>query len=98
MDTFVDTPQTELRPTLDRLRAAWQAQRPDLAQRQADLQRLRDALKRRLDEMARTIAADFGHRSLHESRIADGMTVLNEIDHLLKHLRRWMMPHRVGVG
>lgn len=98
MDTPADTPQTELRPTLDRLRAAWQAQRPDLARRQADLQRLRDALKRRLDEMARTIAADFGHRSLHESRIADGMTVLNEIDHLLKHLRRWMMPRRVGVG
>ena len=98
MDTPADTPQTELRPTLDRLRAAWRAQRPDHAQRQADLQRLRDALKRRLDEMARTIAADFGHRSLHESRIADGMTVLNEIDHLLKHLRRWMMPHRVGVG
>lgn len=98
MDTPADTPQTELRPTLDRLRAAWQAQRPDLARRQVDLQRLRDALKRRLDEMARTIAADFGHRSLHESRIADGMTVLNEIDHLLKHLRRWMMPRRVGVG
>ena len=98
MDTPADTPLTELRPTLDRLRAAWQARRPDFAQRQADLRRLRDALKRRLDEMARTIAADFGHRSLHESRIADGMTVLNEIDHLLKHLRRWMMPHRVGVG
>lgn len=98
MDTPADTPATELPSTLNRLRVAWQARRPDLAQRQADLQRLRDALKRRLDEMARTIAADFGHRSLHESRIADGMTVLNEIDHLLKHLRRWMQPRRVGVG
>ncbi|HZV37236.1 MAG TPA: aldehyde dehydrogenase family protein, partial [Pseudoxanthomonas sp.] len=93
-----DTPVSELRPTFDRLRAAWQAQRPDRAQRSADLLRLREALKRRLDDMARTIAADFGHRSLHESRIADGMTVLNEIDHLRKHLRGWMKPKRVGVG
>ena len=48
--------------------------------------------------MADTIAADFGHRSRHESLIADGMTVLNEIDHLASHLRRWMKPRRVGVG
>ena len=26
------------------------------------------------------------------------MTVLSEIDHLLKHLRGWMKPRRVGVG
>ena len=26
------------------------------------------------------------------------MTALNEIDHLLKHLRGWMNPRRVGVG
>jgi len=93
-----DTPLHDLQPTLDRLRAAWQANKPDYAQRRDDLLRLRAALKRRLDEMARTIAADFGHRSLDESRIADGMTALNEIDHLLRHLRRWMKPRRVGVG
>jgi len=93
-----DTPLHDLQPTLERLHAAWRANKPDYAQRRGDLQRLRDALKRRLDEMARTIAADFGHRSLDESRIADGMTALNEIDHLLKHLRGWMKPRRVGVG
>ena len=88
----------ELAPTLARLRAAWQANRPGYRQRRDDLQRLRDAVKRRLDEMAAAISADFGHRSPHESRIADGMTVLNEIDHLRKHLRGWMKPRRVGVG
>ena len=98
MDMNADTPVAALRPTFDRLRAAWQARKPDRAQRDADLLRLRAALKRRMDEMARTIAADFGHRSLHESRIADGMTVLNEIDHLRKHLRGWMKPKRIGVG
>ncbi|KAF1712222.1 coniferyl aldehyde dehydrogenase [Pseudoxanthomonas kalamensis DSM 18571] len=93
-----ETAVPELRPTLERLRAAWQARKPDLQQRRDDLQRLRDALKRRMDEMASVVAADFGHRSLHETRIADGMTVLTEIDHLRKHLRGWMRPRRVGVG
>jgi coniferyl-aldehyde dehydrogenase len=93
-----DTPVADLAPTLQRLRQAWQARKPDYAQRRGDLQRLRDALKRRLPEMADTIAADFGHRSRHETLIADGMTVLNEIDHLASHLRRWMKPKRVGVG
>ncbi len=98
MDTALDTLASDLPATLGQLRHAWQARKPDYAQRRDDLLRLREALKRRLDEMARTIAEDFGHRSLHESRIADGMTVLNEIDHLRKHLRRWMKPRRVGVG
>ena len=94
----MDTPLAELQPTLDRLRSAWQARKPDAAQRRDDLRRLRDALRRRLPEMAEAIAADFGHRSRHESLIADGMTVLNEIDHLASQLRRWMKPRRVGVG
>lgn len=54
-------------------------------------------MKRKLDAMATTIAADFGHRLDAESVVADGMTVLNDIDHLLKHLRRWMKPVR-GAG
>ncbi len=93
-----DTPVAELPDTLARLRAAWQAGKPGLAQRRDDLLRLRAALKRRLPEMADAISADFGHRSREESLVADGMTVLNEIDHLRRHLRRWMKPRRVGVG
>jgi coniferyl-aldehyde dehydrogenase len=83
---------------LNTLRKAWQANRPTLAQRRDDLQRLRTALKRRLPDMTEAIAADFGHRSAHESLIADGMTVLTEIDHLLSQLRRYAKPRRVGVG
>jgi coniferyl-aldehyde dehydrogenase len=98
MDLAADTPAAELRPTLARLRAAWQAGKPGYAQRRDDLRRLRQALKSRLDDMARTISADFGHRSPHETLIADGMAVLGEIDHLLEHLRRWIKPQRVGVG
>lgn len=92
------TDPAELPALLHTLRAAWQANRPSLDQRRDDLQRLRAALKARMPEMAETIAADFGHRSTHESLIADGMTVLGEIDHLLRHLRRWARPRPVGVG
>ncbi|HRO28308.1 MAG TPA: coniferyl aldehyde dehydrogenase [Luteimonas sp.] len=98
MDPAADSPVSALPATLARLRAAWQARKPDAVQRRDDLQRLRAALKRRLPEMAAAIAADFGHRSTHESLIADGMTVLTEVDHLRRHLRGWMKPRRVGVG
>jgi coniferyl-aldehyde dehydrogenase len=93
-----NTAPASLPAILHTLRSAWQANRPSLAQRRSDLQRLRASLKARLPQMAEAIAADFGHRSTHESLIADGMTVLNEIDHLLGHLRGWMRPRRVGVG
>lgn len=44
--------------------------------------------------MAGAVAVDFGHRSHDESLLADGMTVLTAIDHLLRHLRGWMKPRR----
>ena len=98
MDPSSETPATELRPTLDRLRSAWQARKPGYEQRRDDLQRLRKVFKARMERMATIVSEDFGGRSRHESLIADGMTVLGEIDHLLRQLRGWMRPRRVGVG
>ncbi len=89
---------TNLQQRLAQLRGAWQQHKPDFQQRRDDLQRLRAAFKARVPAMAEAIAADFGHRSKHESVIADGMTVTGEIDHLLSHLRSWMRPERIGVG
>ena len=98
MENFIDTQPSELAPTLQRLRSNWQASKPDYAQRMDDLGRLRHALRLRMDEMAEAVGKDFSHRAKAETRIADGMTVLNDIDHLRKHLRKWMRPTRVGVG
>ena len=98
MDIPADTPVAELEPVRARLRAAWQANRPGYAQRRDDLERLRAVFKARLEDMADAVSADFGSRSRHETLIADGMTVLGEIDHLRRHLRGWMRPRRVGVG
>ncbi len=88
----------ELAPTLDRLKAAWRTKKPDYAQRMDDLARLKAAFKARMGEMAAAVRADFGHRSEHETLLADGMTVLGEIDHLRRHLRGWMRPKRASVG
>ncbi|MBB5208066.1 coniferyl aldehyde dehydrogenase [Chiayiivirga flava] len=91
------TPIADLAPTLARLRAAQAARVPDYAQRIDDLERLRSAFKARLDAMNAAVSADFGHRSRHETLVSDGMTVLGEIDHLRRHLKRWMKPQRRRV-
>ncbi len=98
MDIATETPVSELLPTLQRLRAAQAAATPTYAQRRADLDRLRAAFQRRIEEMAKTVSADFGTRSRHESLVADGMTVLSEIDHLRKHMKSWMRPQRRMVN
>ena len=95
--TNAATPLADLAPTLARQRAAQATNTPDHAQRSDDLLRLRHAFKARLDEMVAAIDADFGHRSRHETLLTDAMTVLTEIDHTRRALRRWMKPRRRPV-
>lgn len=94
MDQIADTPSAELSPTLARLRAAQATKTPDFNQRRDDLRRLRSAFQAQLPRMVEAMQADFGLRSRHESLLSDGFTVLQEIDDLLAHLRRWMRPQR----
>ncbi len=87
----------DLAALLERQRAAWQARTPDAAQRLRDLGQLREVLRRRFDELATAMSADFGRRSHHESLLTDGMTVLHEIDHVRARLTRWMRSrHRMA--
>lgn len=87
-----------LATTLQSLRTAWQARVPDLAQRRDDLRRLRAAFRARQAGMDAAIRADFGHRSTHETLIAESLVVLAEIDHALAHLDAWTRPRRAAVG
>lgn len=98
MDAAAETPIAELTPTLERLGIAWQSRKPDLAQRRADLVRLRDAFRRRAGEMHAAIRGDFGHRSQHENLISESMIVLAEIELALRKLRAWSRPRRARVG
>ena len=65
-----------------------------LAERRARLKALRAALRRHQDLLAAAISADFGGRSVFESKLADVIGPVLEINHALGHLRRWMRRRR----
>jgi coniferyl-aldehyde dehydrogenase len=93
MDTTTTLPDALLQAQ----RTAWHARIPDYAQRMDDLARLRRIFKVRLEDFARAVSMDFGHRPRVETLLADGVPVLNEIDHVRKRLRRWMRTRRVAA-
>ncbi|MGH8806955.1 MAG: coniferyl aldehyde dehydrogenase, partial [Noviherbaspirillum sp.] len=47
---------------------------------------------------AEAIAQDFGHRSPHETRLADLMMVSAAIKHARRHLKQWMKPRRAPTA
>jgi coniferyl-aldehyde dehydrogenase len=63
---------------------------PSFRQRRADLKKLRAALLARRVEIERSVDADFGHRSRHETAAMETMTLLRGIDYLHRNLRRFM--------
>ncbi len=78
-----------------RQRAAFAAQPyPPRAQRSERLAALRAALGRHQDLLAAAMSADFGGRSAFESKMADVLGPVLEINHARRHLRRWMRPRR----
>ncbi len=70
---------------------------PSLAQRRADLARLKRALIARKGELEAALNADFGHRSTHETAILEVLTVVQGISYLSRNLRKWMRPGRRQV-
>ena len=89
-------------PARDRLQACFNAQKRarveqgDLSPERRDkaLGALAEALVRRADDFTKAIAADFGHRSPHETKLADLHPVIASLRHARRHFRRWMMPRR----
>ena len=78
-----------------RQRAAFAARPfPTLAERRTRLKSLRAALKRHQDSLAEAIGQDFGGRSVFESKFADVVGPVLEINHALSHLRGWMRQRR----
>ena len=96
----VQTTLADLQVVHARLRSAWDAHKPDFAQRRDDLRRLRSVFAQRIDAMDAAISADFGHRSKHENLISEAMIVLAEIDHVLRGYSapRAVRNHPATVG
>ena len=89
-------------PLRDRLQSCLDAQRAALAEygplapdRRAEaLGELAHAVLRHADDFAKAVAEDFGHRSFHETKLADLYPVVAALRHARKHFRSWMKPRR----
>ena len=71
---------------------------PSLAQRRNDLKQFKAALLERRIAIEEAIDADFGNRSRHETAMMEILGVVQGIDYLVRHLRRFMRPTRRHVA
>ncbi|HEY2816478.1 MAG TPA: coniferyl aldehyde dehydrogenase [Casimicrobiaceae bacterium] len=68
---------------------------PSLAVRRDRLRRLRNLVTVHERALCEAVNRDFGHRSAHETRLAELYIVAAETRYAMRHLRRWMRPRRV---
>ena len=67
---------------------------PGLEERVADLRTLQRFIRENKEALCDAISADYGHRSRHETLLAEIFPVIDGISHVLRHLKRWMKPQR----
>jgi coniferyl-aldehyde dehydrogenase len=68
------------------------------ALREDRLNRLRTLVKANAEAFAAAISADFGHRSAHETRLAEVFPSLEALRHARRHVGGWMKPRRVSTS
>ena len=93
-----ETVVRRLADTLKLQREAYLAQPvPSFEQRRDDLRTLQRFVREHKEALIDAINADYGHRSRHETLLAEVFPVLDGIDHTIKHLRGWMKPQKRAV-
>ncbi len=99
MSAVPDIPAADhVQAAYDTLLAGYRAEPyPSWRTRRKRLMDLLDAVVARREDVARAISADFGHRSWHETMVADVWMVADDIRKLVKNVRRWMRPSPRGV-
>jgi len=70
---------------------------PSLDERRRDLLTLRRFVREQRQALCDAISADYGHRSQHETVLAEIFPVIDGIGHALAHLRRWARPQRRAI-
>jgi aldehyde dehydrogenase (NAD+) len=68
--------------------------RTGAAERIERLRRLRRAVAGHLDDLRAALRADFGKPEV-ETDLTEYLAAMGEIDHAIRHVRRWMRPKRV---
>ena len=98
MDRMTDPTVSTLADTLARQRRAYRlAPVPTLDERRQDLLALQRFVREHTDAICDAISADYGHRSRHETLLAEIIPVTDGIDDALKHLRQWTRPQRRSI-
>ena len=93
-----DMIRDELNAALDLQRAAYFAHPvPSYGERRADLLKLQAFVRDNKDGLVDAVNADYGNRSRHETLFTEIFTVIDGVDHVLKHLKKWMKPQRRSV-
>jgi coniferyl-aldehyde dehydrogenase len=70
---------------------------PTFDERKQDLRTLQRFVRQNKRELIEAINADYGHRSRHETMLAEVFPVIDGIEHTLKQLRGWMRPQKRAV-
>ena len=97
--TSSDAIRLELEEVLKLQRAAYFAHPyPSFAERKADLLKLKALILDNCDAICAAISADFGQRSPHETKLLDIFGFVTEINHSVKHLKKWMKPRKKAVS
>ena len=98
MNAVTDNPPASLERLLLIQRSAFEAERyPSVATRRDRLERLRRLVTQHESRFVAAIERDFGHRSAHETRLAELYIVGAEARHAIRRLSRWMKPRRVAT-
>lgn len=94
-----DLPQSvQLQTALELQRQAYFARPvPSYDERKADLRTLQRFIRDHKDALCEAISADYGNRSKHETLLAEIFPAIDGVDHVIKHLRKWMKPQRRAV-
>ncbi|MGK4578601.1 aldehyde dehydrogenase family protein [Kitasatospora sp. HPMI-4] len=96
-DTLTTTAAADAAATVTRLNAAFATGRTKpLAWRKAQLRALRRLLVEQEDAFAAALHTDLGKNATEAYTTEIGFSI-NEIDHTLRHLDRWLRPRRVPV-
>ena len=88
----------KVQAAFDRLKAAYRRDPvPSLRARREALHKLKQLTKNNADALVEAIREDFGHRSRHDSQLAEIFPILQLVNYIDRNLKSWMKPERRGV-
>ena len=96
--TNAEPTQADMQAILDRQKKAYIADGVVTAETRIDrLDRAINILKNHGTKLSEAMAADFGHRSMDQSKMTDIDGAIGPLQHAKKHVRQWMKPEKRKV-